>query len=337
MTDYPSGHEWNPTDLDREIFENELDNFVPDRIFDAHAHLYRLDQISGDELGENMLTGPAEVNPAVYRRAMDDYIPGRTFDALFFPFPRKSLDRLGANALIAESVASEERSRGQIIVAPEDDPDRIRELVQAPNVVGLKCYQLYSSHTPTGSSPIEDFLTEENMSIADDEGLSVTLHIVRPTALADPINQATIKRYAETYPNARIILAHAARGFNPYHTVRGIDALAGLSNVYFDSSAVADAGAYEAIIATMGHQTLLYGSDFPVCHTRGRPIGLGNTFMWFDSNNLPDYAPHGAKLDLVYSGLESLRALKTAATSLGLTDSQIEDIFYGNAARLYGL
>ena len=244
MTDYPGGHTWNPTDLDRDIFENELDGFVPDHIFDAHAHLYRLDQISSDELSEDMLTGPAEVTPVEYRSIMDDYIPGRTFDALFFPFPRNSLDRPGANALIAESVASEVRSKGQIIVVPEDDPDYIRQQVKAPNVVGMKCYQLYSSHQPTMLSPIEDFLTEEHMSIADDEGLSVTLHIVRPTALADPANQSTIRRYAEAYPNAKIILAHAARGFNPYHTVRGIGSLAGLANVYFDSSAVADAGAF---------------------------------------------------------------------------------------------
>ncbi len=336
MADYPSGHTWNPTDLDRDIFENELDSFVPDHIFDAHAHLYRLDQISSDELSEDMVTGPAEVTPAVYRRVMDDYIPGRAFDALFFPFPRNSLDRPGANALIVDSVASEELSRGQIIVAPEDDPDYIREQVKSPNVVGMKCYQLYSSHKPTSLSPIDGFLTEEHMRIADDEGLSVTLHIVRPTALADPLNQSTIQRYARSYPNARIILAHGARGFNPYHTVRGIGALAGLGNVYFDSSAVADAGAFEAIIGTMGHHTLLYGSDFPVSHGRGRPVGVGDTFVWLDKDILPEYAPHGAKLDLAYSGLESLRALKTAATGMGLTDSQVEDIFYGNGARLYG-
>ena len=29
------------TDSDRELFERELNSFVPLRIFDAHAHLYR--------------------------------------------------------------------------------------------------------------------------------------------------------------------------------------------------------------------------------------------------------------------------------------------------------
>ena len=32
---------WEVRDYDREFFEKELDSFVPDKIFDAHAHLYR--------------------------------------------------------------------------------------------------------------------------------------------------------------------------------------------------------------------------------------------------------------------------------------------------------
>src|SRR5438034_1361609 len=79
-------------------------------------------------------------------------------------------------------------------------------------------------------------------------GLSITLHMVRDRALADPLNQATIRRYCERYPNMRLILAHAARGFNPWHTIEGIDSLRGLENVWFDTSAVTEAGAFEAIV-----------------------------------------------------------------------------------------
>jgi hypothetical protein len=35
-------------------------------------------------------------------------------------------------------------------------------------------------------------------------------------------------------------------------------------------------------------------------------------------------------------GMESLRALKLAAMRLKLSDRQIDDIFYGNAAQLFG-
>lgn len=34
------------------------------------------------------------------------------------------------------------------------------------------------------------------------------------------------------YPNARLVLAHAARGFNAGHTVEAIDTLRGLSCLF---------------------------------------------------------------------------------------------------------
>jgi hypothetical protein len=41
------------------------------------------------------------------------------------------------------------------------------------------------------------------------------------------------------------------------------------------------------------------------------------------------------RLRPVLVGLESLRSLRLAARRLKLTDRQVEDIFYNNAARLF--
>ena len=134
----------------------------------------------------------------------------------------------------------------------------------------------------------------------------------------------------------RLILAHAARGFNPHHTILGIDSLRGLKNVWFDTSAVTDSGAIEAIINTFGHTRVLYGADFPVSHLRGRCVALGDSFFWISADNTNLDVPY-AKLDLSLVGHESLRTLKIAAMSLKLTDTQIEDIFHRNATQLFGL
>ena len=111
--------------------------------------------------------------------------------------------------------------------------------------------------------------------------------------------------------------------------------MAGLPNIYFDTAVLTDYGAIEAIIQTMGHETVLYGSDFPVSHSRGREIAIGDSFVWLDSNDLPNspYGPSRAAL----VGFESLRVHKAVAQHMRLSDSQVEDIFYGNAARLYDL
>ena len=47
-----------------------------------------------------------------------------------------------------------------------------------------------------------------------------------------------------------------------------------LKNVYFDTAVVCESPALEAIINTFGHDHLLYGSDFPVTHSRGRAVTL---------------------------------------------------------------
>ena len=72
--------------------------------------------------------------------------------------------------------------------------------------------------------------------------------MVSARAIADKNNQDVIRSWAAKYPNARFILAHAARGFNPHHTMEGIGALRGLPNIWCDTSAVTEAGAFEAIV-----------------------------------------------------------------------------------------
>ena len=113
---------------------------------------------------------------------------------------------------------------------------------------------------------------------------------MRPRALADPGNQEVIRRYAGRYPDMRLILAHAARGFNPHHTIAGIESLRGLGNVWCDTSAVTEYGAFEAIVDTLGVDRLLYGSDLPVSHLRGRCVALGDSFLWVSAHNT-DYRP----------------------------------------------
>jgi len=41
----------------------------------------------------------------------------------------------------------------------------------------------------------------------------------------DPENSATIRRYCERYPDMKLILAHAGRGFNMHHTIEVLPSL----------------------------------------------------------------------------------------------------------------
>jgi glutamate-1-semialdehyde 2,1-aminomutase len=104
--------------------------------------------------------------------------------------------------------------------------------------------------------------------------------------------------------------------------------------VWFDTSAVTEAGAFEAIIQTAGHRKLLYGSDLPMSHLRGRCVAIGDSFVWLYPENMPTETPY-ASIEPVLVGLESLRTLKLAARHTHLSDEQVEDVFFNNAQSLF--
>ena len=329
-------NDWIITDWDRELFERELNSFVPPILFDAHAHWYCAGHFLPGEIPALVKSGPLVAGSAEFDRQMKPLIPDRQTEGLFFPFPHPTVDVNAENEFLFQELQKRPGSRGQMLITPDQDPEFIRETVRRCDFVGLKCYHVYSSRQPTFDSYIEEYLPEEQVRIAHEEGLSITLHMVRARALADEANQQTIRRYCERYPNMRLILAHAARGFNAHHTILGIESLRGLPNVWFDTSAVTDSGAIEAIINVMGHQRVLYGSDFPVTHLRGRCVALGDSFLWISADNTNLNVPY-ADLQLALVGHESLRTLKVAAMSTRMSDSQVEDIFCGNANELFGI
>ncbi len=325
---------WQVCDSDRELWERDLSSFVPAQIFDAHLHLYANFHFRGRPpalCGE----GPSVVGWEQFQHHISQMMPGRRVTGLAFGFPWPLVNFADANDFIARETDRPE-AFGQMLVQPSMDRAFIHETVIRHQFVGLKPYHVFASQTPTFEAGISSFLPEHQMEVADELGLSITLHIVRPRALADLANQQVLRRYATRYPRARLILAHAARGFNPHHTMEGIAALRGLNNIWFDTSAVTDSGAFEAILREFGHKRLLYGSDFPVSHLRGRCVALGDSFLWLSHENTNVSAAY-REVQFSLVGLESLRSLKVAALSLGLTDSQVEDVFYNNAAEMFGL
>jgi predicted TIM-barrel fold metal-dependent hydrolase len=324
----------HPIDADRELFFRELDSFVPQRIFDAHCHLYRASFFSG-KLPPLVAEFP-ELGLSEYLTMMKDIVPGRRTSGLFFGWPGDGIDIEANNRFVAAEVRRDAQSRAQMLTTPSMDPEFVRETVRKDGFVGLKCYHVYSPEPSTFDSHIPAYLPEEHVRIAHEEGLSITLHLVRRRAIADPGNQQVLRAWGKKYPDARLILAHAARGFNPHHTIEGIGALSGLRNIWCDTSAVTDSGAFEAIIRTLGVDRLLYGGDAPVTHLRGRCVAIGDSFHWLTESNT-DFSAAYADFSPALVGLESLRVLKLACWNRDLSDTDIERIFWSNAAELYRL
>ena len=325
-----------PTDattFDLEFFERELKSFLPDRIYDAHTHLWPQECVPSPVNGE-----PEDFGYGQYIDRIGQIHGGRTTKSLFIPFfPGDKADMIGtANEWVAQQVAEDSQCRGIFFIRPEDDPEWVRDEVHRLGLHGLKCYHTLSANKPTWESPIEEFLPEPHVQVAHEEEWVITLHMVKSRAVADPANIACIRRYCERYPNMRLILAHSARGFQPAHNLEGLPQLTGLDNLYFDTSANCEPIAHQAIMRIIGHDKLMYGSDCPVSHQRGRSLSAADAFVWLGAES-PVWGEKYTKIEPVFVGLEHLRSIKWACWSERLSDSQVEDIFWNNSARLLGV
>ena len=318
---------------DLEFFERELASFVPDRVFDAHAHMWADANMPAHRKSPIL---PPTAGYAEFSRLQQELHPGRQYAANVFHriVPREHLD--AANAWTGEQIERDADYRGLFICPPEQDPEWVKQEVGRLGLSGLKVYHTYADVDPTWDAHLPDYLPESYIELADDEGWVVMLHMVRARAVADPGNIKWIRYYCETYPRMRLILAHAARGFQPNHNLEGLPQLIGLDNLYFDSSGNCDQMAHQAIIRIIGHERLMYGTDLPASHFRGRSVPAADTFFWVYEDS-PVWGEKHMQIEPVLIGLEHLRSMKWACWSERLSDAQVEDIFWNNAARLFGI
>ena len=315
---------------DIEFYERELASFIPDRVFDAHCHLWNSDYVKIADCF------PPHVDYDEYMRLMQDIHPGRKTVGLFIPFSRdKAKDQL-ANEWTSQQAAKDPQCHCEMFVGPDDDPEWLRQEMKRLGASGLKCYHTKTTLEHSYLAQIVDYLPEPLVKIAHEEGWVITLHMVRDRAVADPGNIHWIRHYCETYPNMKLILAHSARGFQPGYNMEGLPQLTGLDNLWFDTSANCESIAHQAILRIFGHKRMLYGSDMPACHQRGRSAAAADSFVWLYGDT-PVWEEKHTTIKPVLTGYEHLRSLKWAFWSERLNDSAIEDIFWNNAAELFSL
>ena len=317
---------------DAEIYQRLIGDFVPPRVFDAHAHLYR-EQDVGESKPRQSGSLPAIAGYYAWRSAQEAVMGQRApRDGLFFAFPGPGMDVHAANGFVHEQVRPRPESRALMMIHPDTDPHS----VDLDGVwAGFKVYHFFSGLVETQDSEISQYLPDWVWEMAHNRRLLIMLHIVRRRSLADPANTDYIVDRCRRYPDAKVILAHAARAFAGHHTAEGIGRLRGLDNVFFDTSGICEPLALWHVLKTFGAGRVLYGSDYPVSHWRGKAITIGDGFCWLLEHEIDWSDWKLGKPTLV--GIESLHAVKQAAHMLDLRDADIERVFYDNAVELLGL
>ncbi len=321
---------------DDQIIAAELADLVPQRILDMHMHIYRASDLNLPDTSA-ILGGPEVAGIAQVKEYYTRMLPTTKCEGgLAIGFPTATCDKHAVNSFVTAEVKGDSLSRGSVCIDPADEKSA-RDLVDNnPQIIGLKPYHLFADREFTWDASISEYLPEWAWRLADEKGLLITLHMVKDDAIADQGNQENIRAMCEKYPNAKLILAHAARSFHAPNAAKGLPSLKGLDNVWFDSSAICEVEPLMEILLMFGAKRLLWGSDYPVCCTRGRAVTMGRDFIWLDQDTV-NWDSLNTKCRPIVTGLESLRALTTACRYAKLSETEIDDIFYGNAKKLLKL
>ncbi|MFA5865800.1 MAG: amidohydrolase family protein [Phycisphaerae bacterium] len=326
-------------DLDRQIWEEELAEFVPSRIFDAHTHLYDFrPEIS------------AAVEPvATYGTLWLDYplstwsmlgqvdqllLPGRQVHRIAFgnPLQKSSLEQ--ANAFTAQQVLADPQSIALMLTRPSLSPREMIDQIRKYHFQGLKPYR---THAVTGDSVecrITDFLPEEQIEIADQLHLMVMLHLSKRKAIADPDNLNDLERLATKYPHVQWVLAHCARSYYDRPLIQAANRLRAIPNLWYEISSVCDADAMAELLSIGGPDRVMYGSDdIPVGILRGKYITFGHGWAGMtDTNHQFDLSHCDPRM--TFTRYESLRAFRRATSRHGYGKTELEKLFFTNAMNL---
>ncbi|HRQ51404.1 MAG TPA: amidohydrolase family protein [Agriterribacter sp.] len=294
------------SEQDKKLSVSTISAFVPDEIYDIHAHPYHPSHFPAGEWA--FLENAGILGCEEHRNALQRYMPAKKIHGLYFGMPRKTADRDAMNAWVAKEVGQNGTalSRPLMVVSPADDPVRVAEQLRNGLFCGLKVYHCYASRPDTMNASITEYAPEWMWEILHETKGIMMLHIVRDGAIDDKDNQEEIRKLCRAYPGAQLILAHIARSFNYRNARNGLYAISDIDNVAVDTSAITEAASFDAAIKALGTKRILWGSDFAVSEMRGRCITTGSQFFWLHPELIQkDYQPPTAN-NMTLIGIESL-------------------------------
>lgn len=329
-------------EIDRRIWEEELEAFIPPRIFDVHTHVYDWSHSVKPHLEpkgwQEMIGKRFPLASWEMLAACDNLLlPGREIHRLTFPLAFVHCNLEKANHYVASQVRQDPNSAALMLTHPRMTAEGLDAAIERGGFRGFKSYRWYSVTGDAVECRITDFLPEYQIAVADKYGLIIKIHLSKREAIADQENLADLERLTNSYPNVKWILAHCARSYYDAPLIKAREALLRIPNLWYDISSVCDTEAIDTLLSIAGPERVMYGSDdMPISIVRGKytTFGLGWAYL----------SEYNHKLDLSHCNpsmtfvrYEMLRAFCRAICRRGYGKDEIENLFYGNAARLISL
>ena len=346
MSEIPLHHVWTYTDVDRAFWDEHLEDWLPQRIIDAHRHVTDaglcMEPLT-DEMRRqywvNEVDHPMDADTA--ERCSRVTFPGREVTCVAMGLPTLRFDLEGGNECIQRECLKRDW-HGLVLLRPEWDAERVVAELDRPGVIGVKPYYTLIGHSPLTrdeylEASIFDFLPHHALKVLDERRAWVTLHVPKADRLGHPENIREIKTIRERYPNVILVIAHYGRCYTLPHAREGLSPLADDAGLYFDCSAVLNPEVHRYALERLGPKRVVYGSDNPVFYMRGRRQWKGRTYINHTSHpfhfNTKREAPEIEATYTLYM-YEALRAIKQACDDLRLSSEDVRAIFHDNAEGL---
>ncbi|NQU44911.1 amidohydrolase family protein [bacterium] len=318
----------------RAIWENEFEDFLPERILDFHVHVFNAGVVPPDETYSCAGHALTRYDIEDLAADLDDAYPGRKTSAVCFGLPHANYDRDRNNRYIAEN-CDNSRFYAFRLFDPNEDPQAVRCDIERNPYLGLKPYLNYVRVKDPESVTIRDMLPDWIMEIADSLGLIIMLHIPKKGRLADPTNQKQIVEICRQYPSARIVLAHIGRAYYLKNIVGHLDNLKDLPNLYYDLAMVNHWEVIAYLFDTVDPQRVLLATDTPIALAPGKSVEINDQYTYVTPVpwHLSITDDHG-KLRFTSFLYEELRAVKRAWEKTRKDDAFLQRLFYGNGTDL---
>ncbi len=325
--------------IDRQIWDQELSEFVPEKLYDVHTHIY--DWRSDSQEVSNRTLPPVGIwsdwpisNWEMLEEADKCLFPGRVVHRICLGNPLQDCSLDDANRFVASEIANDSQSVALMLVRPTLSQNILVRQIERYKFCGLKPYRTYSVSGDAVECRITDFLPEKQIEIANHYELMITLHLSKRQAIADPDNLDDLERLTKTYPNVKWILAHCARSYYDGPLLKAADRLKTIPNLWYDISSVCDSDAMDVLLSIAGPTRVMYGSDdLPVGITRGKYITFGYAWAELNETNHQFNLSH-CHSEMTFVRYESLRALRRACRRHGYGKKEQERLFYDNAKEL---
>ena len=334
------------TAYDKKVWEEELRDFLPEKMLDIHTHVYKREFFAPPKPGAHIKVrwsglvarnNPIEDLQETYRLMF----PGKDVKALMFISGKTGQDE--NNAYLSQ-VSKETGWPALYYSRPEYSADEVEKRIREGSFLGVKSYlSLAPSYIPAKEVRIFDFFPHHQLERLNEMGAICMCHIPRDGRLKDSVNVAQIAEIKERYPKLRFIVAHIGRAYVKEDIGNAFETLDKYPDLMYDFSANCCDYAIREVIRHAGVKHVMFGTDMPILRMRTHRIEENGTYinlvppgMYGDPNQDPHLREVSAEEaeKITFFAYEELLAFKRVAQELALTKQDIEDIMYNNAMNL---